>query len=78
MNAVEYKNLLYISASNSYNDLCVTKNCIYNLCKNKTNVLWKQVNTISDSINSTIDKTISCSSCFVKKSSVLDIIFSRY
>ena len=59
MKAVEYKNLLYISASNSYNDLCVTKNCIYNLCKNKTNVLWKQVNTISDSINSTIDKTIS-------------------
>lgn len=55
---VVYKNLLYISASSSYNDLCLTKNYVYDLYKNKTNIIWKNIKTIPDTVNSTIDKII--------------------
>lgn len=56
--SVDYKNLLYISASSNYNDLCLTKNHVYDLYKNKINIIWKNSKNILDTVNSTIDKII--------------------
>lgn len=58
MNAVEYKNLLYVSDPQTQNDLFLTKNFIHYLIKNKINVSWKHLKSRYDSSNSNIDKEI--------------------
>ena len=59
MQPINYKNILYISSSNSWNDLCVTKNYLYTLLNNKTNILWKSKKFINDLEDSVLDKKIS-------------------